>query len=195
MKLGEIADIRTGLILARKKANVKYEIQKRYKLVTLKTIEDEGVFNEEPFEIFESKDELSEEYFTREGDILIKLSANFTTVCIDGKTAGLLVPSYFSIIRLKTKEYIPEYITWYLNSDKVKRELIKSQRGSIISSTNNTILSSIHIKAIPIEEQKRISKVRELYLKERNLLEALIKEKEKYYKAITYSLINKYGEE
>ncbi|HHU50159.1 MAG: restriction endonuclease subunit S [Caldicoprobacterales bacterium] len=195
MKLGEIAVIRTGLILTRKKATIEYEIQKIYKLITLKNIEDDGEFNKGPFETFESNDALSKEYFTKDGDILIKLSTPFTTICIDEKTAGLLVPSYFSIIRLQTPDYIPEYITWYLNSDKVKRELIKKQTGTSISSTNNTILSSINIKEIPVEDQKRIARIRDLYLKEKSLLKRLIREKEMLYKGITDKLINMNGED
>lgn len=190
MKLGEIAEIRTGLVLARKKATVKYEIQNTYKLITLKNIEYNGVFNEGAFEIFESNDELNKEYFTEEGDILIRLSAPYTTIYIDKKREGLLVPSYFSIIRLKTQRFIPEYITWYLNSDKLKRELIRSQTGTAMSTTNNTIISSIDIKVLPIEKQKVIAKIQALYLRERDLLNRLIKEKEKYYKGVTDILIN-----
>lgn len=190
MKLGNIAEIRTGLVLVRKKASVEYEVKKTYRLITLKNINDKGVFNKEDFEIFESNDELNKEYFTEKGDILIRLSAPYTTINIDKKTAGLLVPSYFSIIKLKTQKYIPEYITWYLNSDKVKRELIRSQTGTAMSTTNKTIISSIDIKEVPIEEQEKIAKIHELYLRERNLLNILIKEKEQYYKGITDKLIN-----
>lgn len=190
MKLGQIAEIRTGLVLARKKASLDFEIEKTYRLISLKNIEGDGVLNEEAFDTFESNDILNKEYFTQEGDILIRLSAPYTTINIDERTAGLLVPSYFSIIKLKTQNYISEYITWYLNSDKVKKELIKSQTGTAMSTTNKKILSSINIKETPIEEQKKIAKVRELYLKERSLLNSLIKEKEKYYKGITEKLIN-----
>lgn len=189
MKLGEIAIIKTGLVLTRKKATIKYEIKNTYKLITLKNIEDNGAFNEEPFEPFESNDQLDEGYFTEEGDILVKLSYPHTTVHIDKSKSGLLVPSYFAIIKLITSNYIPEYITWYLNSDKAKKELIKSQTGTAMSTTNKTILSSIDIKKIPIEDQKRIGKIQELYLKERKLLDRLIEEKEKYYKAVTNKLI------
>ncbi len=189
MKLGEIALIKTGLVLTRKKASMKYEIENTYKLITLKNIEDNGAFNEEPFETFESNDKLNEGYFTEEGDILIRLSYPYTTVYIDKSKVGLLVPSYFTIIKLRTSNYIPEYITWYLNSDKAKKELMKSQTGTAMSTTNKTILASIDIKEIPIEDQKRIARIQELYLKERGLLYELVEEKEKYYKSITNKLI------
>lgn len=58
-----------------------------------------------------------------------------------------------------------------------------------MSTTNKTILFSIDINEIPIEDQKRIGKIQELYLKERKLLDRLIEEKEKYYKAVTNKLI------
>jgi len=189
MKLGEIAKIKIGLVLIRKKAKIKYEIKDIYNLITLKNIEDNGAFNEEPFEIFESNDELDKGYFTDEGDILIRLSYPYTAVYIDESKVNLLVPSSFSIIKLTTSNYIPEYIAWYLNSDKAKKELIKSQTGTAMSTTNKTILASIDIKEIPIEDQKRIGKIQELYLKERKLLDRLIEEKEKYYKAVTNKLI------
>lgn len=192
MKLGKIADIRTGLVLTRKKAAVQYEVKKTYKLITLKNIEDNGAFNEEAFEIFESNDELDEEYFTEAGDVLFRLSSPYTAVYIDQRTAGLLVPSYFSIIRIKTTKYLPEYIAWYLNSNKVKKELIKSHTGTAMSTTNNAILSSIEIKEIPIGDQKRIAQIKKLYLREWKLLNRLIKEKEKYYLGVTNKLIDMY---
>lgn len=190
MKLGEIADIRSGLVLVRKKALVDYEIENTYKLITLRNIEDNGMFTEAAFETFASTDVLNKEYFTSVGDILIRLSAPYTAVNIIKRAAGLLVPSYFSIIRLKTDKYIPEYLTWYLNSDKVKKELIKSQAGTAMATTNNKILSALEIKELPMAYQQRIAKIRQLYLEERELLNRLIKAKEKYYQGITNKLIN-----
>ncbi|NLN14178.1 MAG: restriction endonuclease subunit S [Tissierellia bacterium] len=190
MKLGQIAEIRTGLVLTRKKATLEYEIKNTYKLLTLKNIEDNGVFNQEVFEDFPSNDQLNEEYLTKEGDVLIRLSAPYTSIYIDKLAVDLLVPSYFSIIRLKSNKYIPEYISWYLNSDMVKKELIKSQTGTAMSTTNNSIISSIDIKDIPIEDQKKIAEIQRLHNRETFLLNSLIKEKEKYYKAITHKLIN-----
>ncbi|NMA86939.1 MAG: restriction endonuclease subunit S [Tissierellia bacterium] len=189
MKLGEISVIRIGLILARKKANTKYEIQDTYKLITLKNIEENGEFNKEPLESFYSNDKLDRGYFTQEGDILVRLSHPFTTVYIDKNKSGLLIPSYFAVIKIIDKNYIPEYIAWYLNSGKVKKELIRFQTGTSMTTTNKAILNLINIKEIPIGEQKKIIKIQELYFKERELLFKLIEEKEKYYKVATSKLI------
>lgn len=189
MKLGEITDIKIGLVLSRKKASIKYEVESRYKLITLKNIEENGAFNEEQFETFESNDELDNGYFTEEGDILIRLSHPHTSVYIDKSKSGLLVPSYFAIIKLTTQKFIPEYITWYLNTDKVKKELMKSQTGTAISTTNKSILASLDIDEVPIEKQKKIWEIRELHLREIQLLYKLIEEKKKYYKTITDKLL------
>ena len=191
MKLEEIAQIRTGLVLTRKKATIKYEIEYTYKLMTLKNIKDNGAFNKEPFEVFESNDKLDKGHFTAEGDILIKLSYPYTAVHIDKNRTGLLVPSYFAIIRLIAQNYVPGYVTWYLNSDKVKKEFMRSQTGTAMLTTNKAVISSIDIKEIPIEDQKKIAEMRELHLKEMYLLNRLIDEKGKYYKARTDKLLNK----
>ena len=189
MKLGQIASIKSGLVLTRKKATIKFEIANIYNLITLKNIKDNGAFNKEPFETFESNEELEEGYFTEEGDILVRLSHPYTAVHIDKSKAGLLVPSSFAIIKLRTADYIPEYVTWYLNSDQVKKELVKSQTGTAMLTTNKSILASIEIMEITIEDQKRIGKIQELYFQEKELLDRLIEEKEKYYQAITNKLM------
>lgn len=195
MKLGHIALIKMGLVLTRKKATIKYEVKNTYNLITLKNIKDNGAFNKEPFETFESNEELEEGYFTVEGDILVRLSHPYTAVHIDKGKAGLLVPSSFAIIKLRTADYIPEYVTWYLNSDQVKKELIKSQTGTAMLTTNKSILASIEIKEIRIEDQIRIGKIQELYFREEELLDRLIEGKEKYYQGMTNKLMqmNKEG--
>ena len=195
MKLGEIVRIKSGLVLARKKASVEFEVKNTYNLITLKNIEENGVLNKEKFDIFESNEKLNNSYFTRKGDILVRLSYPYTALYIDKDKAGLLVPSSFAILKLKTQDYIAEYLTWYLNSAQVKKELMKSQTGTAMATTNKSVMASLEIKKISIEDQKRIGKIQELYFRERELLSSLMEEKEEYYQAITNRLlhINKEG--
>lgn len=190
MRLGDIANIRTGLVLSRKEAETEYEIKQEYKLISLKNVGDDGMPKDTPLEIFLSNEELEDHYFTQEGDILMRLSQPNTAVYIDKEWTDLLVPSYFAIIRLdRDKGFIPEYVSWYLNSAAIRHELIRVQTGTAIFTTNKRTLSSLNIEKIPIEKQEEIVEVQRLHWRERRLLNSLIDEKEKYYRGITEKLM------
>lgn len=189
MQLGEIASIKTGLVLTRKKAELEHEIKANYPLITLKNIQVDGTLTEEPFEEFKSKNELGEEYFTREGDVLIRLSHPNTAFFINKELRGLLVPSYFANIRIQSQSFVSGYIAWYLNTEKVKSELLKFQAGANIPSTNKNILEQIDIPEVDLEKQRVITEVQLLYRKEKELNQRLMQEKEKLYKAVSFSII------
>jgi len=189
MKLKNIAEVKSGLVLSRKKAKVEFEIKRKYKLITLNNVEDYGFFNNDPFEIFESNEVLDEQYFTKTGDILFRLSYPNTAVHVNTEQEGLLVPAYFAIISPYTNEFMSEYIAWYLNSNETKRELLKSQVGTVIPSTNKNTLGSLNIKHIPLEKQNLIVKIQRLHFKEKRLLNQLITEKERLYKGIENHVI------
>lgn len=121
----------------------------------MKNIDDNGMFNNEPYDKFESNEILEPMYFTEKNDILIRLTYPYTAIYIDEKHSGLLVPSYFAIIKIKNDIFLPEYVALYLNTEKVKKELLKSQTGTMMPSTNKNILSRIDINTLSKEEQKK----------------------------------------
>jgi len=189
MYLGEIARIKVGLVVSRKKAEVDLEVKAKYPLISLKNIQADGTFTDEPIEIFKSKEVLDAEYFTREGNILVRLSHPNTAVLIDKEQEGLLIPSYFANVEIIDTNVLPGYVAWYLNTDKVKGELLKSQMGSHIPSTNKQILEKISIPELDLDKQQKITEIQQLYRKEKSLYQKLMAEKEKFYKAVTYSII------
>ncbi|GIN13104.1 hypothetical protein J26TS2_29710 [Shouchella clausii] len=189
MNLGDIADIRTGLVLTRKKADMGNEVKATYNLITLKNITENGVFNDEPFELFQSNDLLNNQHFTETGDVLIRLNFPNTTVYIDETKSGLLVPSYFAIIKVDQSKFISEYVAWYLNTNSVKQELERSQAGTRIPITNKSTLSAIPIVDIPISKQQTLIKLWRLHWKEKILYNRLIAEKEKSFNAITKQIV------
>lgn len=189
MLLGDIAEIKTGLVLTRKKATIEYNVQATYKLVTLKNIEEDGRFNNEPFEEFQSNEELDQHYFTTEGDVLIRLSYPNTVVCVGKQQSGLLVPSYFAVIRVKHTEFLAEYIAWFLNLDIVKKELERSQAGTRIPSTNKNVLKMIEVSSISLPKQQALTEILKLHHKEKELYQKLIDEKEELFKAISKKII------
>ncbi|MEH7114596.1 restriction endonuclease subunit S [Neobacillus niacini] len=191
MNLGDIAEIKTGLVLTRKKAMLDTQTQASYKLITLKNINEDGTFNGESFEIFQSNEPLEPRYFTAERDILIRLSHPNTAVYVGEQQSGLLVPSYFAIVKVNQTKFLAEYIAWYLNTFEVKKELERSQAGSRIPSTNQNVLKTIPVLNTAFSKQKALIELLRLHRREIKLYEQLIKEKEQLFRGITEQVINK----
>ncbi len=189
MLLGEIALIKTGLVLTRKKAEINFDVKARYRQIGLKNINVDGTFTDEPFEEFKSKEILEDDYFTKEGDLLIRLSHPNTVVYIDKDLEGLLIPSSFAKIVIMDNGFSSDYIAWYLNSDLVKNELLKHQSGTTIPNTNKAVLEKLVIPEASLEKQQLITHVQELYWKEKVLHQELMQEKDKLFKAVSQSII------
>ncbi|EJS03868.1 restriction endonuclease subunit S [Bacillus cereus] len=189
MRLGDIAKIKTGLVLSRKKAEVNYNAKAKYKLITLKNITDDGFIDNDTYEEFVSNDELDNQYFTKEGDVLIRLSHPNTAVFIEEQHSGLLIPSYFAIIKVDQKKFLPEYIAWYLNSVIVKKELERSQSGSRIPSTNQNVLKTLPVVWTTLSKQKALIELKRIHQKEKKLYKELIKEKELLFQGISQQIL------
>ncbi len=189
MQLGEIAQIKTGLVLSRKKAEIEYDAKATYKLLSLKNISEDGMIVNESFDEFTSNENLDDHYFTEEGDVLMRLSQPFTTVYIDKNYTGLLIPSYFAIIKVNDTKVLPQYIAWYLNTKKVKNELERSQAGSRIPSTNQHTIKNIPIVLTSINKQQVLIEFYQLHQREKLLYKKLIEEKELLFQGLTQQIL------
>lgn len=191
MKLEDIATIEPGLVTTRKKANIKYEIKEVYKALSLNAIDEYGSIDEEGLSKFESIEKLSQQYFTREGDILVRLNDPFTSVYIDKTKEGILIPSYFVKLTINDNNFRPGYIAWYLNSNKVKRAFLRSQSGTLVPSINQRVIKDIDIPVKTIVEQENILNLYKLYLREVELMKNLIEERLKQFNGYTEKLLKK----
>lgn len=195
LKLGDICTIESGLILSRKRARNEMEIKRYYKVLTLNNIEPHGDFNEKGLEQFPSNEVLQERYFTKIGDVLIRLNEPYTSVCIQRHQENVLIPSYFVSLEITDDHFLPDYVSWFLNSNIVKRQFYQAQSGTRTPNINQHVIRNLNIPKIPLHEQKKITAIHQLYVKERRLLTQLIEEKDRYYKAITNHLIERQMEE
>ena len=100
MLLGEVTEVRTGLVLSRKKAPDDAKVKIKYKALNLKCVMPEGYLNLEYAEEFVVKERLKPEYITKINDILVRLSAPYTVVFItETSQCGYVIPSHFAITR------------------------------------------------------------------------------------------------
>lgn len=189
MKLKDLANVKTGLVISRKKSKLEQNAIATYKLLTLNNVSDDGIICDDSFEEFFSNEELDKHYFTEVGDVLLRLSQPFTSIYIDDLHENLLIPSYFAVIKVNSDKLLPQFLSWYLNTSYIKHELERAHSGSRILSTNQKAINHLPISLIPIEKQKAIINLYNLHQREKLLLNKLIKEKEILFHGITQKLL------
>ena len=191
LKLKDIAKVRTGLILTRKRARDSFEVKQEYPLLTLQNIDETGFFTDVPFDTYQSKDILEEQYLTQSGDIILRLNDPYTAVYIDENKKGIVFPNYFVALSIDDERYSPGFISWYLNTDYVKRKYKKGQAGTLVPNINRSLILNLPIPTLSLQKQEKIATLYSLHLKERHLYQQLLNEKQTYYKGYTEQIIQR----
>ena len=182
MIISDIAVVRTGLVTARKKKRADGSKSFEYALLNLKCISPEGYIDSTQLESYEIAEELKDEYLTRRGDILVRLSTPYTAVFIDRRElCGLVIPSHFAIIRADRRYAMPEYILWTLRRDKNRIAMMQNSSGSATFGTiSSGLIASLPITLLPLSEQQILGNLMILSEREQELLDKLSAEKKKY---------------
>lgn len=179
MKLGNIAAVRSGLVLSRKQAREAPGI--KYPLLNLRSFNPGGYIDADQLDIFDASEYLSLDYLSQAGDVILRLSAPYTAVLIDEVTAGMVVSSNFVIIRVDRKELLPEYLFWLLNTPKVKRSIYENTSSNMLGAIKAKYFSDFEVPELSLLEQRQIADLNALAMKETMLLRRLAEEKKRYY--------------
>ncbi|MCC0706474.1 restriction endonuclease subunit S [Clostridioides sp. ES-S-0190-01] len=182
MKLDEIADISTGLVLARKKSSTNKGF--KYELLTLKSFSENGYLEDDYLDNFTSEEKIKSKYLTQEGDIIVRLSSPNTAIYITKDQENIVIPSLFAIIRNRSKTINFRFIQVYLNSEKCKRRLAADTIGSAVPIVRTSSFKDIKIPEYTLENQNKVIELNKLVIKEKQILEQFIDEKNKYHKTI-----------
>ena len=188
MKLGEIASVRSGLVLSRKLAR-ENPVQ-RYRLLNLRSITPEGYIDMNETDVFDAKETLPGEYLSQVGDIVIRLSAPYTAVLIDEKSEGMVVSSNFVIVRTDPQELLPEFLYWLLNTSEIKHRMLENSSSNMLGAVKPKFFADYEITPLPIPEQQKIAAINALAKAESKLLRQLANAKEQYYEAILRNTFN-----
>lgn len=185
MKLNEISSVKTGLVLTRKEDKTGGS-GIEYRQLNLRSVMDNGTIGFSELTPFYAKEKLTDNYLTMPGDVIVKTSEPYTAVYITEEYSGLVIPSHFVIVRVDTTKVLPEYIAWYLNKDRIKKDFGMTCRG-VLKQIKPSTISETEIELPSMERQKQVVDLYNLSQKELRLMDELRKKKEVYYKA----LINK----
>ena len=182
MKLQSLAGVRSGLVLSRKQS--KEPTDYRYPLINLRCIQQEGNIDLHKADIYEAKELLKEQYLSRQGDIVVRLTAPYTAVLIDDTTSGMVISSNFVVIRIEDKRLLPEYLFWLLNTQKVKHKIYENTTSNMLGAIKAKFLMDFELVLLPTEVQQKIAQLNLLAKKESQLLKELAAEKEKLYSSL-----------
>ena len=182
MKLGEVYEVRSGLVLSRKQA--KHQTPYQYHILTLRAIQDHGYVDLEKVEIGYMTERLSAEYITRSGDLVIRLTSPYTAVLIDDSTSDMVVSSNFLILRAKYDFLLPEYLYWFLNTEAVRQKIYEQSTSNMLGAVKKQTFVELELSLLPISAQKKIGEIHLLAQRESQLLRELAEEKEAYYSRV-----------
>ena len=164
MKLGDIATVRSGLVLARKKSSESDGVY--YPLLNLRSINVEGYIEKEELDAYYASEYLAPEYSNRCGDVVVRLTAPYTAVFIDENTENIVVSSNFIIIRTIPENVLPEYLYWLLNTKGVKQAIYENSTSNMLGAVKAKFFSDFIVKPIDLSDQKRIADLNRLAKRE-----------------------------
>lgn len=190
MRIKEVADVRTGLVIARKKASEKDNNRYPYKMLNLRCVFQEGYIDFDLTEGVELYEPIKHEFTTHIGDILIRLTAPYTAVMITkSEECGYIIPSHFAVIRVDEDKASPEYIYWVLKRDATKQKIIQNISGSTAFGTiSSGFFNELKINDLSLKQQQVIGRLTMLSDKEQELLYELTKQKQLYNKIISETI-------
>lgn len=133
-----------------------------------------------------------EKHLLKDKDLLFIAKGDNNRVCLYSREIGPAVASsLFFVLRLKTREVLPEFLQWYINLNPTRRKLQQMARGSHIPSVSKSTLKSLSIPVPEISIQKNVIAIWSLVRSEIKITEVLMKEKETYYQYLLMELIHK----
>lgn len=180
MKLEDIASIRTGLVTGRKRSLESELGAKQFKLLNLKCMTENGI-DPDFLEDFYSTAEVKSDFLTRNGDILIRLSAPYTSAMIyDQRLVDVLIPSHFAIVRIKSDRVTPDYVLWSLRRAETMQLIQQNNSGSSgFGTISSGFIASLPIEPLPIHQQRLLGELTTLAEKEYVLLQRLSQERKR----------------
>ena len=118
---------------------------------------------------------VKEKFYTRKGDVIMKLSTPYDSCVIEKKEdEGLIVPSFSVIIRGIRAPYDPYFIMAFLSSKRAWSQIERSRSGRALSIISNESVSELELPSFSETEMKDISTRFRRYLEFRRLSAEII---------------------
>lgn len=175
MRLEDIANVIAGQIMTRvtDENNEGESVQ----VLVPKAIVDGIIVKEDLGKAVLSKS-VDEDKYTKEGDVVIKLSTPYDAAYVTAEDAGIVIPSFCATIRI-TKENLMDakYLSAFLNTSYVRNQLTAKVVGSARPMIKITDVRALEIPKVSMQDMRDIGEAYMLSgMKKATLLEMIATE-------------------
>lgn len=192
VKLGEVASVIAGQILTR--VTDKSYDGEAVPVLAPKAIVSGTINRDDLGEVVLTK-KLDKDKYTREGDVVIKLSTPYDAAYVEKGMEGLVIPSFCAVVRISNEELVDaRYLSAFLNSAWVREQLVAKVVGSPRPMVKIMDLRQLVIPRVSIQDMKDIGKAYALSGEKRLLLNKMILAEEKLMDSIVQESIREVAE-
>jgi restriction endonuclease S subunit len=188
--LKDIVNIRSGYLFTRKfDSNPDGNIH----VIQLKDVDNNGKVDTGRLYTV-TLDKINPSLFVDKGDIIFKAKSNNpVAAAITNKMDKTIATAHYFILKLNKKGIHSDYLAWFLNQPIAQRYFKMYASGTRIQIVNKKILGELEVLIPNIKTQKLIVQIENLWHKEKELTEELIKLKGMIVTAKLEDVLNKRG--
>lgn len=95
----------------------------------------------------------------------------------------------FYLLRVRSENVLPAYLTWYLNQQPAQRYFAQSAEGTLITSIRRPVLEALPIPVPRIDRQHLIARLNNAVSKEKRVTEQLLRNREQQLRLVATGLI------
>ena len=130
-----------------------------------------------------SADKIKPSHWLKYGEILLSNRGNYKAA-VNYCRYPCVASGVFFVLTVQDKNFLPEYVAAFLNSQEGQKSLTKHHNISGVNSINRAELEQIDIPLLPLEKQKQLVELFLLYEKEVDIFEKLKQSRKKLINSI-----------
>jgi restriction endonuclease S subunit len=167
--LKDVATIRSGYLF---RERIKPDASGQYHVVQIGDVAPDSRFLDSAL-VRVSLPDVKRSQILETGDVLfISRGPRKQAIAIMWPIENAIATSQFFVLR-PDESVLPEFLAWYINQRPAQRYIEEHSTGTSASLINLEAMKVLPIEVPPVETQARITKIHQLSLREKELMEAI----------------------
>lgn len=188
MKLSNFTNISSGVVVTSK--NRQHGTNGPV-IIQAGDVQDDGSISEPEFSLKEHAN-LEGQMLTIQDVLLISRGQQNRAIPIGNMQTGMVASNSFLVIRvLANQGVMPEYLAWFLNSEKGQKRLAEVRRGSNIMYISKKGLSGVEVDVPDMNDQKKLVEMERLKNREQEILKQIAGNRKKLIEQVMFNYLRR----